>query len=192
MTAVNNILPGLSDGKLELKDNKWGWGGNVGVLYEASPGTRFGLTYSSRVKLDFSAPRNSPTFGPGLNAVLGSRGLLNAQTDLGIKVPQQLMGSFVHAIDSKWTVLGNVGWQNWKKFGEVEVSIDSSNPISTTTDIAFKNTWHGAIGAQYQMSAPWRINFGVAYDSNFQPNGSTVSPMLPVGRPGASASARRT
>ena len=91
------------------------------------------------------------------------------------------MGSFVHAIDNKWTVLGNVGWQNWKKFGEVEVGIDSSNPISITTDIAFKNTWHGAIGAQYQMSAPWRLNFGVAYDSNFQPHGSTVSPLLPVG-----------
>jgi len=179
--AINNILPGLSDGKLEIKDNKWGWGGNVGVLYEASPGTRLGLTYSSRVKLDFSGKANFSNLGPGLNALLASRGLLDAKVDLGVKVPQQLMGSFVHAIDDKWTVLGNVGWQNWKKFGQVQVSIDSSNPASITTDIPFKNTWHAALGAQYQLSAPWRVNFGVAHDSNFQPNGSTVSPSLPVG-----------
>ena len=182
VTAVNNILPSLSDGKLEMKDNKWGWGGNVGLLYEASPGTRLGLTYNSRVKLDFRTSPNFSNLGPGLNALLGSRGLLNSKLDLGIKVPQQLMGSFVHAIDSKWSVLGNVGWQNWKKFGHVQVSLDdTSNPTSLTTDIPFKNTWHGAIGAQYQMSAPWRLNFGVAYDSNFQPHGSTVSPLLPVG-----------
>jgi len=180
-TGVNNILPGLGDGKLEIKDNKWGWGGNVGLLYEASPGTRLGLTYSSRVKLDFSGKANFSNLGPGLSALLASRGLLNANVDLGIKVPQQLMGSFAHAIDDKWTVLGNVGWQNWKKFGHAQVSIDSSNPTSITTEIPFKNTWHFALGAQYQMSAPWRLNFGVAHDSNFQPNGSTVSPVLPVG-----------
>ncbi len=179
--AVNNVLPGLSDGKLEIKDNQWGWGANAGLLYEASPGTRFGLTYNSRVKLDFSAPANFSNLGPGLNALLASRGLLNAKVKMDITVPQQVMGSVVHAIDDKWTVLGNVGWQNWKKFGAVQVSIDSSNPTSLTTDIQFKNTWHGAIGAQYQVSAPWRLNFGVAYDSNFQPNGDTVSPLLPVG-----------
>lgn len=180
-TAVNNIDPAAGDGRLNLKDTKWGFGGNVGMLYEASPGTRFGLTYSSRVKLDFSAPAKFSNIAPGLNAVLGAAGLLNAKIDLGIIVPQQVMGSVVHAIDDKWTVLGNVGWQNWKRFGHAEVSIDSSNPVSVTTDIPFKNTWHGAIGAQYRMNAPWRLNFGVAYDSNFQPNGNTVSPLLPVG-----------
>lgn len=178
--AVNNVLPGLSDGKLELKDNKWGFGGNVGLLYEASPGTRFGLTYNSRVKLDFSSQAKFSNLGPGLNALLGSRGLLNAKVDLGIKVPQQLMASAVHAIDDKWTILGNVGWQNWKKFGKVDVSIDSSNPTSFTTDIPFKNTWHAAIGAQYQMSAPWRLNFGVSHDTGFHSSANDVSPMLPV------------
>lgn len=180
VTAINNIVPG-GDGKLDLKDSKWGFGGNVGMLYEASPGTRFGLTYSSRVKLDFSAPARFSNIAPGLNAVLGAAGLLNAKIDLGITVPQQVMGSVVHAIDDRWTLLGNVGWQNWKKFGQVEVSIDSSNPTSVTTDVPFKNTWHGAVGAQYRMSGPWRLNFGVAYDSNFQPNGNTVSPLLPAG-----------
>jgi long-chain fatty acid transport protein len=179
VTAVNNIVT-PSDGKLTLKDTKWGFGGNVGILYEASPGTRFGLTYNSRVKLDFSAPAKFSNIAPGLNALLATRGLLNARTDLGVTVPQQVMGSVVHVIDDKWTVMGNVGWQNWHKFGHVEVSIDSANPIGTTTEIGFKNTWHAAIGAQYRMSAPWRLNFGVSHDTAFQPNGNTVSPMLPA------------
>ena len=181
VTGVNNIAPGAGDGRLTLKDTKWGFGGNVGLLYEVSPQTRFGLTYGSKVKLDFSAKAKFANLAPGLNTALGAAGLLNAKVDLGINVPQQVMGSMVHALDDKWTILANVGWQNWKKFGQIAVGVDSSNPVSLTTDIPFKNTWHAAMGAQYQLSAPWKLSFGVAYDSSFQPNGSTVSPLLPVG-----------
>ena len=38
--AINNAVPSLSDGRLEIDDDTWGWGGNVGVLYEPTPGTR--------------------------------------------------------------------------------------------------------------------------------------------------------
>jgi long-chain fatty acid transport protein len=43
----------------------------------------------------------------------------------------------------------------------------------------FKDTWHGALGAQYRLSDPWTLNFGIAYDSAFQ-DSSKVSPLLPV------------
>ena len=51
---------------------------------------------------------------------------------------------------------------------------DTTNPTSTTTDLDFKDTWHGAIGAQYRINDPWRLNFGIACDSEFQ-DGSDVS-----------------
>ena len=51
--------------------------------------------------------------------------------------------------------------------------------MSLTTAIPFKDTWHGALGAQYRMSEPWLVNFGIAYDSGFQPK-STVSPLMPL------------
>ena len=180
VTAVNNILPGFADGKLVLRDTTWGWGGNLGVLYEPSRDTRFGLTYSSQVKLDFSSPAQFSGIAPGLNALLTARGLLNAPVNLNFTVPQQVMGSFLHKVDDRWTLLGNVGWQQWSKFGQIEVSIDSSNPVGVTTNVPFKDTWHAALGAQYRMSEPWRLNFGVAYDSGFQPNSGNVSPILPA------------
>jgi len=36
-----------------------------------------------------------------------------------------------------------------------------------------------ALGAQYRISEPWLLNFGVAYDSAFQDSAS-VSPALPA------------
>jgi len=74
-----------------------------------------------------------------------------------------------------------VGWQQWSKFGQVELGIDdATNPTSTTKNIDFSDTWHFAGGAQYQLSKPWQLNFGMAYDSGCQ-GSSNVSPILPVG-----------
>lgn len=178
--AINNIDPGFSDGQLKLDDNEWGWGVNLGLLYEFTPGTRLGLTWNSQIDLDFNAPGQFSNLAPGLSTLLNNRGLLNADIEIGIKVPQQVMASVFHQVNSQWGVLGSVGWQQWSQFGQVQLGIDNTtNPTSTTADLDFKDTWHFALGAQYRLSDPWLLNFGVAYDSEFQ-NGSKVSPLLPM------------
>ena len=178
--AINNAVPSLGDGRLEIDDNKWGWGGNVGVLYEPAAGTRLGLTYTSAIDLDFSGRAKFSGIGPILTALLQSRGLLDARVDVGAKVPQQVMGSFYTEIDDRWALLGNVGWQDWSEFGETEIGIDNSqNPTSLTNPLSFDDTWHFAVGAQYDANDQWKVNFGVAYDSGFQ-DGRDVSPLFPV------------
>ena len=56
--AINNVAPGFGDGQLELDDNTWGWGLNLGLLYEFTPSTRVGFTWSSEVA-STSMPRSS-------------------------------------------------------------------------------------------------------------------------------------
>jgi long-chain fatty acid transport protein len=77
-------------------------------------------------------------------------------------------------------LIGSLGWQQWSKFGRVQIGIeDTSNPTSTSEDLGFDDTWHGALGAQYRLSDPWLLNFSIAYDSGFQ-DSSEVSPLLLV------------
>jgi len=178
--AVNNVVPGAADGRLEFDDTAWGMGGNLGLLYAWSPTSRVGLTWISEVKLDFKAQPQFSGLGPVLSTLLRNRGLLDAQLNADVRVPQQVMASGYTQIDDRWAVMGNVGWQQWSRFGEVEIGIDNSNnPVGLTTAIPFRDTWHVAAGAQYQLSGPWKLNFGVAYDSGFQ-SGSRVTPLLPV------------
>ena len=96
------------------------------------PGTRFGLTYLSEVKLDFSAVPQFSGLGPVLEAVLRSRGLTTNNLDLSMTVPQMVMFSAYHEFNKQWAIMGNVGWQNWSRFGQVDVGINSSNPTSLT------------------------------------------------------------
>lgn len=53
-SAVNNLLPNQGDGELQVKDTTAGVGGQVGVLLEPNQRTRFGVTYYSPIKLNFS------------------------------------------------------------------------------------------------------------------------------------------
>jgi len=176
-TGINNIFG--ADGKLSMRDSTWGWGGNLGLMYEATPGTRFGLTYSSRVKLDFEPQARFSGTGPLLTALLNARGLNGTTVDLGVTVPQQVMGSVFHTVNDRLALLGNIGWQQWSKFGDVEIGIANiNNPTSLTTNLDFKDTWHVAVGAQYRISEPWRLNLGIAYDSAFQ--SGDVTPILPT------------
>jgi long-chain fatty acid transport protein len=177
--AVNNIAPSLPDGKLKLKDEDWTAQFNLGVLVEPQQGTRFGLTYLSEADLDFSDRVDFSGLGPGLTAVLNNRGLINAKLDLGITMPQAVMFSVYHEFTDRLALMANLGWQDWSQFGKVDVSVDSNNDISLTTDLDYKDTWHVAIGAEYRISDPWLLTGGVAYDSEMMDD-EDITPALPV------------
>ena len=64
--AINNVGEARPDGQLKYDDQKWGYGANLGILVEPKPGTRFGLTYLTEVKLDFAAVPEFSGLGPAL------------------------------------------------------------------------------------------------------------------------------
>jgi long-chain fatty acid transport protein len=164
--AINSVLDSRPDAQLKLNDNRWGYGANLGILVEPWQGTRFGLTYLSEVKLDFSAQPQFSGLGPLMETVLRNRGLLTGNIDLSMKVPQMVMFSGYHELNPQWAIMGNVGWQNWSQFGKVDVQVNSNNPSSLTVNNGYNDTWHVAFGAQYKPMPPWSFSAGIAYDSS--------------------------
>jgi len=164
---INNVLPlGTGDGQLEVKDTTAGVGGQFGVLYEPIKGTRVGVTYYSPIKLNFS---DTPAFSNlgTIGGALQSRGLLNRNLDLGMTVPQHVILSGYHELSNAWAVMGDFGWENWSKFGEVDVAITGGqlNPSLTTTS-NYDDTYHVGVGSQYRLNPEWLLNGGFAYDSS--------------------------
>ena len=161
--AINNLDPRLGDGKLEVQDGDWGFGADVGVMYEVSNRTRFGLRYLSRVDLDFKDTPEYTNLGPGLARLLtGTRRL-----DLGMSVPTELMFSGYHELNDCWALLGSAGWQDWSKFGKVDVAVTSAeSERSTTIDMQTKDTWHVSGGVQNRTLSEWIFSAGMAYDSS--------------------------
>jgi long-chain fatty acid transport protein len=178
--AINNIAPSAEDGKLKVEDEDFGFGANVGLLYELSEATRLGVTYSSEVDLEFDDIPEFSNVGPLLSAALNAAGLIDNKLNLDFTVPQMVMTSFYHAVDEKTAILGNVGWQDWSEFGKIGVQVDSEDPTSLTKNRNYKDTWHGALGIQHHCSDSWMLSCGIAYDSSMMDD-EDRTPDLPVG-----------
>jgi long-chain fatty acid transport protein len=165
--AISPILD-QEDGWMEVEDGTWGFGGNFGVLVEPVEGTRFGLTYLSKVHLDFE---DSPSFR--------RLELSSSRLNLDMEVPQMVMFSVFHDLNDQWAIMGNLGWQDWSQFGKVGIGIDlADEPI--TVDRNYKDTWHAGIGAQYRASEPWLLSAGFSYDSSVVDD-EDRTPDLPLG-----------
>ena len=187
--AVNNIAPGLPDGQLEVKDETWGFGANVGVLVEPVKGTRFGLTYLSQLNLDFKDTPQFTNLGPGMTAILSNAGLLNAPLGLGMTLPNRVMFGVYQELGKDWTLMLDVDWEQWSQFGKVEVSIDSQNPVNLTKTVNYQDTFHFALGAQYRPSEAWVLSSGFAFDSSMMDDSqrTVATPVGPTWRFGLGA-----
>ncbi|WP_166366332.1 OmpP1/FadL family transporter [Pseudomonas akapageensis] len=177
--AINRAPFGFTDradGQFKYKDSAWGYGANLGVIYAPQPGTRIGLAYTSEIKLDFKDHLAVTGDGPLLQRING------LDTELDIKVPQTVTLSLYHQLDKQWALLASANWQDWSKFGDIGVDVDTAvaGTQSTTVNANFKDTWQLAVGGQFQATPENLWSFGIAYDSSAVDDSDRAF-LLPVG-----------
>ena len=178
--AINTLNPRLGDGQVRYQNWTVNVGGNIGILLTPRDGTRIGIDYLTPVNLNFSDAPHFVGLGPLVTRAISNDKLRSPKTNLGLQVPQQLMGDVYQKITERWALLGSVGWQNWSQFGLVDISINTKNPVSLSKNLHFQDTFHIAAGSQYQLTPKWMLSCGFAFDNS--PVGTpmrTVS--LPVG-----------
>jgi long-chain fatty acid transport protein len=178
--AINNVPPAEPDGRLSLSADDLSFGGNVGALWEPSEKARLGIAYTSPVQLDFVDRPAFTGIGPGMTAALQAAGLLDSDLGIGATVPQTIMASFYGDLGADWALMGNLGWQDWSEFGKVDVAVATDPPNGVTTELQYKDTWHGALGAKRRLGDGWLLSAGVGYDSPMVDDADR-SLTLPVG-----------
>ena len=165
--AINNQGPAQPDGKIKLDSDDVGYGFNLGVLAELNKRTRIGLSYRSKVELDFNDASSVNGVLPPLSTILGIAGANGKRNvDMELTIPTMVMASVYHELDDQWALMGNIGWQKQSEFGKTGISIGSPNPSDFTTDRNFDDTWHFALGTQYRLDDTWLLSVGFAYDES--------------------------
>jgi len=186
-TNINNERDGLPDGRLKFKDTDTAPGWNAGLLIEPRPGTRVGLTYTSKVDLKYKDHASINGAGPFVSDLLQKAAFQNASSTFDFTLPNQVMLSAYHELTPDLAIMADLGWQNWSQFGQIGLSIDTSDATgtslskSTSVDANFQDTWHTALGARYRLNPLWSVSTGFAYDSSPVTN-SDRSIVLPLDR----------
>jgi long-chain fatty acid transport protein len=164
-SRINNALPRLGDGRMALESWDEEFGGNAGILLIPIPKLRIGLTYQSPEYFNFGFRPFLTGLGPGLKFI--SKRIGGTQFSVPLTEPQQVMASALYEVTPNFSLMGNLGGQNWTEFGEFPVGISSANQTTTVdANLHFSNTYQIAIGQQLRIREKWLWSAGFAYDSS--------------------------
>jgi long-chain fatty acid transport protein len=178
-SKINNVLPRLSDGGLSLESWDEAFGGNAGILLKPIENLRIGLTYQSPIDYKFGFRPHLTDLGPLLTRIRQRIG--GAKINIPMQVPQQMMVSAVYQVMRNFSLMGNVGWQNWSAFSEFPIGISAVNQRTVEANLHFSDTCQVAIGQQLRLGEKWLWSAGFAYDSSPVSKANRV-PTLPLDR----------
>jgi long-chain fatty acid transport protein len=166
----------LLDGKLDIEGDSWGFGANVGILFEPSAGTRIGVHYRSEVEQNIEGDadfKNVPAV-PALQAVF-----VDSDVKADVDLPATLSVSGFHQINNRWAVVGDYTWTGWSSIPELRFKFDSLVPDGVTT-FDWKDTSRVSLGAIFTPdNSDWTYRFGVAYDESPIKDAESRSARLP-------------
>jgi long-chain fatty acid transport protein len=172
------LTPQQDDGKAKVEADDWSWGYNLGVLFELSENTRFGLTYRSKVEYDDDdgdATFKTPDAAQGLAAIIGTE---DTGTSIDLDMPASASLSAYHKLTEKWAIMANVTWTGWSSFDELRVEFDTTAVDSVST-LDWNDAFYYAVGATWYYSDQWTFRGGVAYDETPVPSAKKRNPRIP-------------
>jgi long-chain fatty acid transport protein len=158
LTRAVNFGP-AGQGSVNIKGDDWGFGYNLGAIYQATADTRVGLAYRSKVKqrlegdADFRRPIGVPNAG------------LAADDDVkaGVDLPENFSLSAFSRLNDRWEVMGDVTWTKWSRFEELRIQFANGRPDAVTPE-NWENTMRYSLGVNYLYNDAIKLRAGLAYD----------------------------
>ncbi|NTV95027.1 MAG: transporter [Thiobacillus sp.] len=146
------------EGLASVKGDDWGWGYNLGVLFEPTKETRIGLNYRSRVSYTLDGTVSFADRPASLDPYLPNGGVKAKVT-----LPDSMSLSVFSKLNGQVDLLADVTWTHWSLFKDLTVARDDGTPLSSTPE-NWNDAWRYSVGVNFHASDVMTWRFGVAYD----------------------------
>ena len=157
------------DGKATIKGDNWGYGFNLGAMWQIVPSTRLGISYRSSIEqeLEGDATYEVPAGLPA--AVAASPRFANTGVKAGVDLPESVSLGLHSQIDESWALMADLTWTKWSRFEELRVKFNNNASDNVTTE-KWDDSFRVAIGGSYKPASAWTLRAGVAYDQSPVPD----------------------
>jgi long-chain fatty acid transport protein len=167
------LLPQANDGSVELEGNSWGFGFNVGLLYEFTKNTRLGVAYRSAIDQDVDGEADFKNVPAALRPTFK-----DDDVSADMTFPDSLSVSFFHQFNPQWAVMADFTWTDWRHFKELVVEFDDALPPSVTTE-NWQDSYRTSVGVTYTPDSSWIFRAGTAYDTSAVEDKQHRTPRIP-------------
>lgn len=162
--AVFNLDPAADDGSFELEADGWGVGVNVGMLYELTAHTRFGLVYRSKVSVTEEGEPEYSDLTVERKQLLNKFGALNEDISVDTSTPQAVIAGVFHEFQNGWSFSFDAAWIDFSEWGLEDVEIGDAEVSTRPTN--YKDMWAATLGVNYEITPKWTTRSGVFYVSS--------------------------
>ena len=155
---VNTLHPLQPNSRNEFDLDGWEFAYNFGVMYEPVKDTRFGVSYRLNTAQKVTGKHRIKRAQGDYAFLNGSHPGVSKMT-----LPNQLLFSGYHKVNSKFGLTGAVRWTKWDVFDNF-VMTSPTTGIQAIVPEEWKNTWTYSIGLDYYYSPEWTFRAGLSYD----------------------------
>ncbi len=173
-----------NDSQVVVEGDDVSFGFNVGALFQATPKTRLGLSYRSKVKhnlegkIKFDLDPTIAAIGKGLENK-GINTFKDRDITATIELPESLSLSLAHQLNQRVEILGDITWTGWSSFEQLLVNDAKTNTKITNTPEDWKNVTRVSLGANYNVNHKLTLRTGVAFDEEPIPSAKLRTPNIP-------------
>ncbi len=145
----------------------------VGVLYELSDRTQFGLTAQTGTELKLEGEAEISN-APVLGQPPGTTTTLTEKVTVPLAIPESITVGARHRLTDDVTLLAGATYARWGRFEELDIISRDPNgeiagvPGAYITHITEKwqNTWQFNLGGIWQATPQWAFKAGYAWDES--------------------------
>jgi long-chain fatty acid transport protein len=163
---INQSILGAADATSSTEADGGGWGYNVGILYKPVEIFSIGLTYRSRIRVDYDGNIQLKHIAPALQMMFGgSEFKTDMQTSL--EFPDTVSLGIAYRPSEKIVIAVDIDRTMWSTFDSMNIDVKDEVTDAGFTDtsapLQWRDIWLFKIGAEYKYSDALSLRAGYTY-----------------------------
>ncbi|WP_047250214.1 OmpP1/FadL family transporter [Chromobacterium subtsugae] len=178
------------DGLGHVQGDDWGFGWNMGYMFQLDDNTRFGLAYRSSVKQSLSGTStwtfnnvtgNVTVGGVTLPAAVAAKFKHpDATASVDVTTPETASANFFHQLNPKIALMGDVTWVRNSRMQQIDIkqySVPAQGDLVIHQN--WRDTWRVSVGSNYQLNDAWMLRGGLAWEQSPVKSDDQRHPAIP-------------
>ncbi|TWI44305.1 long-chain fatty acid transport protein [Pseudoduganella flava] len=162
-------LARVGDAHASVEGKDWGYGFNVGYMFQPMQGTRFGITYRSSIKhklrggadWDFSTVTSDAVVNRVIEAASHHE---DSAALVELRTPETLSLNGYHEFNDKLAGMFDVTWTRNSRMKNIDIQFLGTDNGDEVIRQQWKNTVRVALGANYKLNEKVMLRAGIAHD----------------------------
>ncbi|WP_199102410.1 OmpP1/FadL family transporter [Aquitalea sp. ASV11] len=179
--AVDLSVVGGTDGQASLSADGWGFGFNLGYMYQLDDATRFGVAYRSNIrqKLDGQAYWDLRGAGSFASIIQNNFHHVNSDGTVTVDTPESISVNGFHKLNDKVDLMADLTWTRHSRLDQIDIKFSQPGEGDLVIKQGWRDTYKLSLGANYHYSDDLLLRTGVAWDQSPVKNADETHPALP-------------